>query len=236
MLPPPNPPPLLTHPLHPPQIVQYINLVKPDSGSGSYEYGTEFMTADGGVFPWLSADEFEGDDAAGHGTHTAGSAAGATVDVPAETVTCSGTDVMGCVGGCVPESSSSFDDLVSSYAQFFLHTDIDRICPSLGCDDAAWCLSDDVPETLTSNGGMAQGAKLAIFDIFHMEGGYAFSAGTGLWEASEGTGAMVHSSSWGGDTLCQVTPFDTLYDDYMYNVRLLLLLLLLVLPKTMWLA
>ncbi|CAN0545123.1 unnamed protein product, partial [Ectocarpus sp. 12 AP-2014] len=69
---------------------------------------------------------------AGHGTHTAGSAAGATLNDPAETITCSGDETLGCVGGCIDESETT-DDLVSSAIQMAL-PDLDRLCPMYGCD------------------------------------------------------------------------------------------------------
>ncbi|CAN0565817.1 unnamed protein product, partial [Ectocarpus sp. 12 AP-2014] len=145
------------------KVIQYINLVKSDDIA---EPNDEYFTSDGGnQFPWLPADEFEYDYKAGHGTHTAGSAAGATLNNPAELVTCPPGKVVSCVGGCIDETGQN-DDLVEPYREL---VDLDRLCPAFGCDDMEnpACLSDDVSETLTNNGGVAQGAKLAIFDVFY---------------------------------------------------------------------
>lgn len=51
--------------------------------------------------------------------------------------------------------------------------DLDRLCPRFDCDGLAeeYCLSDDTTETLVEHGGMARGAKLAIFDIMDNYGG-----------------------------------------------------------------
>ncbi|CAM9696523.1 unnamed protein product, partial [Ectocarpus fasciculatus] len=121
-------------------VIQYIELVNPDS-----DY-VAFSTSQGGVFPFLPPDEFGQDDEAGHGTHTAGSAAGATLNDPAETTTClAGDETLGCAGACIDESEST-DDLVSSYLQSVL-PDLDRLCPMYGCDDSTDpCLSDEVDE------------------------------------------------------------------------------------------
>ena len=178
-------------------------------------------TSQGNKVYWFSADPFEQDYVAGHGTHTAGSAAGATLTTPAQPVNCSDTYVLSCAGGCIDgNSSSSDDDLVSSYHQNYRTTDIDRICPMFGCDDSITevCLGDDVSRTLTDHGGMAQGAKLAIFDIFF--GPYVLSdyAGNGLWEACMDAGCKLHSNSFGGDGMCTLTSMEVEYDNFMYEV------------------
>ncbi|CAN0488571.1 unnamed protein product, partial [Scytosiphon promiscuus] len=87
------------------------------------------------------------------------------------------------------------------------------------CDVEAegWCLSDDVGETLTEHGGMARGAKLAIFDTFVGDLGLVDYPGNGLWEPCLQAGCKVHSNSWGGDYLCSVDTLDVLYDDFMYK-------------------
>lgn len=184
----------------------------------------------GGKFPWLPAEEFEYDDIAGHGTHTAGSAAGATLNNPAETVACGVGEVLSCVGGCIDEDPSvTEDDLVTtSVAQYF---DIDRLCPLFGCDSDTdeLCLSEDASDigtdtegvnvTLTNNGGMAQGAKLAIFDAFHGDFGLSSVVGNDLWETCAEADCKLHSNSYGGELECQLGPADTLYDSYMYEVR-----------------
>lgn len=194
-------------------------MVKPESETGSASAST---TSQGGKVYWFSADPFEQDYVAGHGTHTAGSAAGATLKTPAETTTCNDTYVLSCAGGCIDgNSSSSDDDLVSSYHQIYRTTDIDRICPMFGCDEAITevCLGDDVSETLTDHGGMAQGAKLAIFDIYY--GPYVLSdyPGNDLWEACLDAGCKVHSNSFGGDSMCTPSAMELEYDSFMYQVR-----------------
>ena len=206
------------------QIIQYINMVKSDDTVGSH--GSYFTSNRGDQFPWIPAEGFEGDDEAGHGTHTAGSAAGATLNDPAETVTCEDGETLSCVGGCIddnPYYAYRTDDLITSYyATVF---DIDRLCPlfsDFGCDNSEYteCLGDDVSETLTSNGGMAQGAKLAIFDAFYGGRGLAGTVGNGLWEPCAEADCKVHSNSWGGDLGCMLGPNDVLYDEFMYEVRL----------------
>ncbi|CAM9691381.1 unnamed protein product [Scytosiphon promiscuus] len=200
------------------KIIQYINLIKSDDVAGSH--GDSFTTSLGEQFSWLPADEFEFDDPAGHGTHTAGSAAGATLNSPAEPITCGAAETLSCVGACVDDNPSvADDDLVSYYQQY---ADIDRLCPlfsDFGCDDAegAGCLSDDVSENLTNNGGMAQGAKLAIFDAFYGMLGLAGFVGNGLWEPCREAGCKIHTNSWGGDYYCALGPQDVLYDTFMYQ-------------------
>lgn len=185
------------------QIIQYIDMIKPDSTTSIPGYY---------LYP---ADGFGDDEKAGHGTHTAGTAAGATLNTPAETVTCGTGETLSCVGGCI-DATGSDDDLVSYYEQY---ADIDRLCPMLECDDdSELCLDDDVGATLAANGGIAQGAKLAIFDIFSVENTGLDSAGNGLWEPCLEAGCKIHSNSWGGDGLCLVYPNDILYDEFMYKV------------------
>lgn len=201
------------------QVIQYINVIKSDSLPGSH--GPSFSTSDGGLFPWYPADGFEVDTVVGHGTHTAGSAAGATLNTPAETVECNDTKVLGCVGGCIdPDGTRSTDDFVPSYYQTFYAEDIDRICPMFECDDEdeQWCLGDDVGETLSEHGGMARGAKLAIFDVFSREVGLVDFPGNGLWEPCLDAGCKLHSNSWGGDLMCAVDAQDVVFDDFMYKV------------------
>lgn len=197
------------------QIVQYINIVKPDSDTGSLP-----STSDGRSIYWVPGDSFGQDDAAGHGTHTAGSAAGATLSRPAEPVTCSGADQLSCVGGCIDaDASFAFDDLVSLYSHLVGANDIDRICPMFGCDATTEpCLGDDVSDTLTDHGGMAQGAKLAIFDVFLENSGLSIFAGNGLWEACMDAGCKLHSNPYGGDGGCTLSSIELGYDDFMYNV------------------
>lgn len=193
-------------------------MVKPDAGSSS----SVSTNSQGDRVYWFSADPFDQDYVAGHGTHTAGSAAGATLTTPAQPVNCSDTYVLSCAGGCIDgNSSSSDDDLVSFYHQIYRTTDIDRICPMFGCDETFTevCLGDDVSETLSDHGGMAQGAKLAIFDIYF--GPYVLSdyAGNGLWKACMDAGCKLHSNSFGGDGRCTLTSMEVEYDNFMYQVR-----------------
>lgn len=196
-----------------PQIIQYIDMVNPDSVYSSYS------TPQGGLYPLLTADQFGEDDEAGHGTHTAGSAAGATLNSPAETLTCSGTESLSCVGACIDGTD---DDLVTFYVQYYsglLGADLDRLCPMYGCDDATEpCLTDDVSETLTANGGVAQGAKLSIFDVFFDDVALIDSLGNDVWEPCSEAGCRLHSSSLGADAECAVLPWDVFYDEYMYQV------------------
>ena len=89
-----------------------------------------------------------------------------------------------------------------------------------GCSDSIndVCLGDDVSKILADHGGMAQGAKLAIFDIFLDIFGLADTAGNGLWEACLDTGCKLHSNSYGSDGLCTLSPMEPEYDDFMYKV------------------
>lgn len=158
---------------------------------------------------------FDGDDAAGHGTHTAGTAAGSTLNSPAETVECDAGLELSCVGGCFDPTEST-DDLVTYYMQV---SDLDRQCPMFGCDaDSGLCLGDDVAETLTENGGMAQGAKLAIFDVSAAGADAEVLAqpGNGLWEPCLEAGCKIHSNSW-GSSICVTGPDNILYDEFMYS-------------------
>ena len=109
-------------------------------------------------------------------------------------------------------------DLAPSYLDF---ADIDRLCPAFGCDGREYpaCLSDDVSEALTKNGGVAQGAKLAIFDVFDETHGLLDHIGNGLWEPCVEAGCKLHSNSWGSDSGCETTPMDLLYDAFMHEVR-----------------
>lgn len=194
-------------------------MVKPDSTPGSST--STFITGEGDRGYWIPADAFSADDRAGHGTHTAGSAAGSTLNSPAELVTCAGTDVLSCAGGCIDDNSISItDDLLPLYEQIFTSIDIDRICPLFDCDETVseLCLSEDVAQTLTDNGGMAQGAKLSIFDVFYEETGLSDFPGNGLWEPCMDAGCKLHSNSYGGDLLCSSSSIDAEYDDFMYNV------------------
>lgn len=177
-------------------------------------YGETFGTQNGGVFSWYDEPGFGLDMEAGHGTHTAGSAAGSTLATPAETVTCEAGSEVSCVGKCLTtaEATAAAADNLLTW---------DTLCPQFDCDGAGGaCLSDDVSETLTDNGGIARGAKIAVFDV-SIDGTavWASLAGNGLWNATEGTGCMVHSNSWGGDLNCNIDSETASFDQYMYEVR-----------------
>ncbi|CAN0275507.1 unnamed protein product, partial [Ectocarpus fasciculatus] len=121
------------------------------------------------------------------------------------------------VGACIDDLDAT-DDLMSAYYQAYF-TDLDRLCPMYGCDSTTdtTCLSDNVPETLSNNGGMAQGAKLAIFDVFYDGIGLSGSIGNGLWEPCLEAGCKLHSNSLGGDFECSVAPWDIANDQFMYE-------------------
>lgn len=121
-----------------PQIVQYINLIRQDviatnsSSSNSTAtnstadlanpYGQSWATSFGDQYRWISASEFAEDDPGGHGTHTAGSAAGAVVSSPPPVTGASNTTAItevceegrnsSCVGGCIDLLDPYGDDLV----------------------------------------------------------------------------------------------------------------------------
>lgn len=171
------------------------------------------------MFIFLPADGFGKDERAGHGTHVAGSAAGATLHTPAETVACEDSKALGCVGGCINGSSIGTDDDLITTA--WAEVDIDRLCPEFGCDATTneLCLSNDVGQTLTDHGGAAPGAKLAIFDVFYEDYGFSSYVGNDIWEACEEAGCKLHSMSSGSDYECELGPVDIEYDQFMYEVR-----------------
>ncbi len=190
------------------QVIQYIDFIKPDSSTGT---GSSYY------YSWIPADGFGDDEKAGHGTHTAGTAAGSTLNNPAETVECAAGETLSCVGACV-DAVGSDDDLVTYYYQA---DDIDRQCPMFGCDDETEpCLGDDVATTLSENGGIAQGAKLAIFDVASDEDFLSDFAGNDLWEPCLEAGCAIHSGSFGSDGTCELGALDIVYDDFMYQVTL----------------
>lgn len=191
-----------------------MRLVRPDSSSQD----ASFYTSSGvGPYPWYSGSGFGEDSEEGHGTHTAGSAAGATLNDPALMVTCSNNTELGCVGGCF--NDTYLEDLkINGYYPL----DWDTWCPQHECDGYGatfeLCLDEDVAATLTAHGGIAQGAKLSIFDA--SSDGYNLwptLLGNDLWRLTEGTGCMLHSNSWGGDSYCAVTSNCVIYDQYMYE-------------------
>lgn len=185
------------------QIVQYIRLVREDYAGSSEQSGVS----------WYDELGFGLDMEAGHGTHTAGSAAGSTLASPAETATCEAGSEVSCVGKCLTTAEATeaaLDNLLTW----------DTLCPQFDCDGTSGaCLSDDVSETLTDNGGIARGAKIAVFDV-SIDGAavWASLAENGLWDATEGTGCMLHSNSWGGDFDCNIDSETASFDQYMYEV------------------
>lgn len=208
--------------------MQYIDLIKQDPVNSTHPYGESWATTSGDAFPWLSPDEFNEDAAGGHGTHTAGSAAGATISSPATTETCEDGRETSCVGGCIDtDDLDGQDDLISSWEYNYLFlpvspVDLDRLCPRYECDeqDEEYCLGDDAGVTLAQHGGMARGAKLAIFDVLDDYTGLGiYMAGNGMWEPAVEAGSKLHSNSWGSSASCLIQPQDVLYDDWMYKVR-----------------
>lgn len=177
-------------------------------------YGEYFDTPDGAVYSWYDEPGFGFDLEAGHGTHTAGSAAGATVTTPAETATCDTGRELGCLGECMTtaEANAAVEDVLLQWKV---------LCPQFDCDESGGtCLSEDVAETLESNGGVARGAKLSIFDASTNGAAmWAFVAGNGLWNATVGTGCVLHSNSWGSDADCAIDSATVAFDQYMYEVR-----------------
>lgn len=157
--------------------------------------------------------------AGGHGSHTAGTAAGVMLDSPAELEGCSADEELGCVGGCF--ESNVLDELATNG-----DVNLDTLCPAHNCD--GWgvygipCLTNNGVATLTTHGGFAPGAKIAVFDVSADDGlliwaGYALN---GLWDAVAGTGCKVHSNSWAGAATCQVDSMSVEFDGYMYEVGL----------------
>lgn len=186
-------------------------MVRDDYPESPYgEYGS--LTT-GRVFPWYEEYGFGMDMEAGHGTHTAGSVAGETLSTPAETVVCPAGSEVGCVGECT--STDAEDDGLLTW---------NRLCPQFDCDGFAegdGCLSDNVAETLSDNGGVARGAKISVFDA-SIDGTviWASLVGNGLWNATTGTGCMLHSNSWGADGLCTIDSETVEFDKFMYEVSL----------------
>lgn len=158
----------------------------------------------------------------GHGSHTAGTAAGVMIDNPAELDGCSDGFELGCVGGCF--ASSDLDALTSDS-----EISLDALCPEHNCDGLesyGICLDDygdgddAVVEVLTAHAGVAAGAKISVFDV-SVDGVliWAELAMNGLWDAVEATGCVVHSNSWGGEPTCETDTMSTTFDDYMYKVK-----------------
>ncbi|CAM9894313.1 unnamed protein product [Scytosiphon promiscuus] len=160
---------------------------------------------------------FHKDTVGGHGTWTAGSAAGSISQSGACTeAACYDDELPGCAGGCIPASEMEF---MQDNGVF----DLDLYCPTYGCDGTAgvalsYCLSDDTAGTLLQNGGVAPGAQISVFDMSYTnDDGYAHVAGNLVWDSASETGAKIHSNSWESITYCQLTELEILYDTYMYE-------------------
>ncbi|CAM9830520.1 unnamed protein product, partial [Ectocarpus sp. 13 AM-2016] len=86
--------------------------------------------------------------------------------------------------------------------------------------DVYWetaCLSDDRSETLEDAKGVAPGAKLAVLDLGSSDSLEQALGGT-MWEVSAGTGARVHSASWGFiDEPCTVDESAVSFDEWAYE-------------------
>lgn len=82
------------------------------------------------------------------------------------------------------------------------------------------CLSDDRSETLEDAKGVAPGAKLAILDLGSSEKLEQILGGP-MWEAAAGTGARLHSASWGfPDEPCTVDAASVSFDEWLFEVRI----------------
>ena len=165
---------------------------------------------------------FDKDIKGGHGTWVAGIAAGSvSPGSPYLTQDCSGTDELpSCAGGCL--ESSEVDSMIDNGI-----FDIDLFCPMYDCDDYgaaassySYCLGEDPLKTLVEHSGVAPGAKISMLDSSYGDDiFFTLLAGNLAWEASKGTGATIHSNSWGVLSLCQHLEFEFVYDSYMYEVR-----------------
>ncbi|CAM9779304.1 unnamed protein product [Ectocarpus sp. 4 AP-2014] len=160
---------------------------------------------------------FHKDTVGGHGTWTAGSAAGAiSTQSSLEKEACYGDELPGCAGGCI--SASDVDAMLDDGT-----FDLDVFCPMYTCDantdiPSSECLSDDPVENLHQHGGVAPGAQISVFDVSYVGTEiYASFAGNDLWYSAMETGAKIHTNSWGGGTLCQLTEDEYLYDTFMYE-------------------
>ena len=170
--------------------------------------------------PYSFTGGFYRDTVNGHGTWTAGAAAGAISEgagVAGEE--CHGDDLPGCAGGCI--SASAVDENLDNGI-----FDLETLCPMHECDGEgfsySYCLGDDPVETLHQHGGVAPGAKISVFDGAYTGLGevWALFGGNHVWASATGTGARIHSNSWGLRTLCQQTEAESLYDTFMYEVRI----------------
>ena len=161
---------------------------------------------------------FHKDTVDGHGTWTAGIAAGSISEKSGFAgETCDDGELPGCAGGCIGASDV---DENSNNGMF----DLDTFCPMYDCDGNGftypYCLGDDPVETLYQHGGVAPGAQIAVFDASYTGVEmYAHYGGNLVWEAARDTGAKIHSNSYGYETFCQLTEAEFLYDTFVYEVR-----------------
>lgn len=209
--------------VHASKVIQYIELVKADEGADG-PASASHTSRDGVTYPFVPTGSFSVEDGLAHGQHVAGTVAGSTLNTPAEVVPCTGGEVVGCAGGCIPTElpsrNTEADDDDDGDNSPDSDEDIDRLCPMHGCVGAVedqQCLGDDVSATLSEHGGMAQGAKIAVMDIFMGRYSYADLAGKGLWEACLNAGCKIHSNSYGVDKRCELSSMDLVYDDFMYS-------------------
>ncbi|CBN75410.1 subtilisin-like serine peptidase [Ectocarpus siliculosus] len=164
-----------------------------------------------------STGGFDKDIVGGHGTWTAGCAAGAiSAQSSLQEEACYGDELPGCAGGCI--SASDVDAMLDNGS-----FDLDVFCPMYNCDGntdipSSECLSDDPVENLHQHGGVAPGAQISMLDASYTgSDSFALFAGNMLWYSAMETGAKIHSNSWGYDMLCQLTENEYLYDSFMYE-------------------
>ncbi|CAB1111148.1 unnamed protein product [Ectocarpus sp. CCAP 1310/34] len=192
-----------------------------DGGLDDLAYHLSYLYDDTSYASSSTSPSFTGgfhkDTIGGHGTSTAGSAAGAISSQSSlEEEACYGDELPACAGGCISASDveAMLDD--STF-------DLDVFCPMYTCDGntdipSSECLSDDPVENLHQHGGAAPGAQISVFDVSYVGTEvYASWAGNDLWYSAMETGAKIHTNSWGGATLCQLTEKEYMYDMFMYE-------------------
>lgn len=199
------------------QVVQYMELFKTPNSSQTSVYSDSFYYYSE-IYETMtpnSTARYDQDVPDGHGTHTAGTAAGAMVADHLKA--CPAGQVSGCVGKCLtieeatkPRDGGAFD--------------LDTRCPAFGCaengsEHTSGCLSNDATRNVEQSGGVARGAKLAVFDVSGGGQWRSMEVGNDLWAVSAETGAKVHSNSWGmADAWCAFGEWDVQYDAFMYEV------------------
>lgn len=167
---------------------------------------------------YSSVGGFHKDRTAGHGTRTRGTAAGNVRNSSYAIQSCPGEQSEpACAGGCI-----SPEDVTDYLANGVFDTETN--CPAYECDgeglDSPSCLGEDVIETLLNNDGIAPEAQIAFFDVSFTGSDFNIEVASNfLWDSTFGTGAMIHSNSWGASTRCQATDIEFMYDTFMYEVR-----------------